>query len=269
MKSASTIQERLEDLRKENHLSLEELSDRTGISSSTLSNYETDEYKSINHDYLIKLADFYGVSLDYLFCLTENKKESNSEISELRLSDEVIDLLKSGRINSRLLSEIISHKDFAHFLADAEIYVDGIAAMRIKDLNAMLDGLRYDVMARNGTTDSDHYLETLEKAQIDEDDYFCHITHGTMDGILRDIRRSHEKDIENMPNTGTTAQNIMKDAALLAKKGGTPEEYLCQILCTALGVDFSKLPDDLRQSVQKLVRRSPSLKQLPHKGKRW
>lgn len=176
MKSASTIQERLEDLRKENHLSLEELSERTGISSSTLSNYETNEYKSINHDYLVKLAHFYGVSLDYLFCLTENIKESNSEISELRISEDMVELLKSGRVNNRQLCEIVSHQEFARFLADAEIYVDGIATMRIKDLNLMLDGLRNDLMKRNGVAESDHYLDTLESTQIDEDDYFCHVT---------------------------------------------------------------------------------------------
>ena len=40
-------------------------------------------------------------------------------------------LLKSGRINNRLLCELATHKDFIKFLADIEIYVDGIATMQI------------------------------------------------------------------------------------------------------------------------------------------
>ena len=43
------------------------------------------------------------------------------------LNYEMVALLKSGRINNRLLCELATHKDFIKFLADIEIYVDGIA----------------------------------------------------------------------------------------------------------------------------------------------
>ena len=65
-----SIQERLWELRKDKGLNLEELSKLTGISKSALGNYEKEDYKEINHGNLILLADFYGVSLDYLFCRT-------------------------------------------------------------------------------------------------------------------------------------------------------------------------------------------------------
>ena len=53
--------------------------------------------------------------------------EINTPLRELHLSDEMVALLKSGRINNRLLCELATHKDFIKFLADIEIYVDGIA----------------------------------------------------------------------------------------------------------------------------------------------
>ena len=67
MKGATTIQERLKDLRVERHLKLEELEAATGISSSALGSYENDKNnnKEINHGSLLKLAKFYGVSVDY------------------------------------------------------------------------------------------------------------------------------------------------------------------------------------------------------------
>ena len=65
MKSRITIQERLKDLRKEKNLYLEQLAQLTGISKSALGSYETDDYKEINHNNLVILADFYGVSVDY------------------------------------------------------------------------------------------------------------------------------------------------------------------------------------------------------------
>ena len=74
MKSRLTIQERLWELRKDRGLNLGELAELTGISKSALGSYETEDYKEINHSNLVTLADFYGVSIDYLLCRTENRK---------------------------------------------------------------------------------------------------------------------------------------------------------------------------------------------------
>ena len=123
MKDHVSLQEHLKDLRVEKGLKLEELAEKTGISKSALASYENEENrnKEINHGNLILLADFYGVSLDYLFCRTENRAEINTPLRELHLSDEMVALLKSGRINNRLLCELATHKDFIKFLADIEI----------------------------------------------------------------------------------------------------------------------------------------------------
>ena len=98
MKGATSIQERLWELRKDKGLNLEELSELTGISKSALGNYEKEDYKEINHGNLILLADFYGVSLDYLFCRTENRAEINTPLRELHLSDEMAAPAKTTRI---------------------------------------------------------------------------------------------------------------------------------------------------------------------------
>ena len=100
MKGATSIQERLWELRKDKGLNLEELSKLTGISKSALGSYEKEDYKEINHGNLITLADFYEVSVDYLLCRTENKEQINTPLTELHLNDEMVALLKSGRINT-------------------------------------------------------------------------------------------------------------------------------------------------------------------------
>lgn len=93
--------------------------------------YETDEYKDISHTSIVVLAKFYGVSTDYLLGMTENKNHPNADLTELHLSDEMIALLESSYINTRLLFEMAAHLDFVKLLEDIEIYVDGIAAMQI------------------------------------------------------------------------------------------------------------------------------------------
>ena len=82
MKTRISVQERLKDLRVEQGLNLEELAQKTGISKSALGSYENDndEYKEINHGSLLKLADFYQVSVDYLLGLTNNRKYENTPI---------------------------------------------------------------------------------------------------------------------------------------------------------------------------------------------
>lgn len=104
MKTRISVQERLKDLRVERGLNLEELAQETGISKSALGSYENDndEYKEINHGSLLKLADFYQVSVDYLLGLTNNRKYENTPIEELHLSDEVVELLKSERLSKSL-----------------------------------------------------------------------------------------------------------------------------------------------------------------------
>ena len=112
MNGATTIQERLKDLRLNKGLKLEELAEQTGISKSALGSYEKDDYKEINHGNLILLADFYGVSLDYLFCRTENMAQlkamyKNDWESLVGLCDEFLYLGGNEQGTHKYVSELI------------------------------------------------------------------------------------------------------------------------------------------------------------------
>lgn len=96
----------------------------------------------IPHTAIIKLADFFGVSADFLMGRTENRSMENMEISELHLTDDALHLLWEQKINTRLLSEIMTHENFCKLMVDAEIYVDGLADMQIQNLNFAVDTVR-------------------------------------------------------------------------------------------------------------------------------
>ena len=70
---ALSIQERIKDLHIEYKLTLEQLAEQTGLSKSALGSYENDKFKDISHYALIKLANFYNVSVDYLLGHIETK----------------------------------------------------------------------------------------------------------------------------------------------------------------------------------------------------
>ncbi len=59
--------------------------------------YESDETKEISHINIVTLAKFYGVTTDYLLGLTENRNPANTELSELHLQDETIEILRNGK----------------------------------------------------------------------------------------------------------------------------------------------------------------------------
>ena len=107
-----TIQERMKDLRVARGLTLEQLAAETGLSKSALGNYEENEQKDISPYSIEVLADYYGVSPDYLTGRTEIKNRPNAELHELHLSEGAMDILKSGTINNRLLCELMTHPDF-------------------------------------------------------------------------------------------------------------------------------------------------------------
>ena len=221
MKKATTIQERLWELRKDKGLNLEELAQLTQISKSALASYESNEYKEINHANLITLADFYGVFIDYLLCRTDNREQVNTPLTELHLSDEMVALLKSGRINNRLLCELATHKDFIKFLTDIEVYVDRLASMQIQNLNSLVDTVRHEIIKRYHPGEDDPHLRILQAAHIEDNEYFSHMIQDDISVSIRDIRATHKSDSESAPQT-TIAEELKQDLEDVANFKGKP-----------------------------------------------
>ena len=232
--------ERIKDLRVEKHLTLEQLAELTELSSSAIGKYESGEYKDISAFAIAKLADKLGVSTDYLLRRTENKNHPNTELDALHLSDATVDVLKDGRFNHRLLSELICHKDFRRLMLDAEIYVDRIADMRIKDMNTILEATRKMILMEHGENSDDLYLHTLQAAQIQEEAYFGHLVANNLNAILSDIREEHKTD-------ALTADDELSVAAVQERLEkavhfeGSSEEKKARSFLAAFGIDYDKL----------------------------
>lgn len=243
MRISLTIPERLKDLRTERGLDIAEVAKATGISSSALSNYENDEGKDISHRAILALARFYGVSADYLLGLTETKNHPNADLDDLHLSDDVIGLLKSGRINNRLLCELAGHEDFQRLMVDMEIYVDRIANMRILDLNTLLAAERKTVMEKMNLDSNDVNMRALELAQIDGDEYFAHVIYDDLRPILRDIREAHKADTTTA-DTDSPAEDAIRQIEDVVSGEGSAQEKQVRILLSQLGIDYDALTKD-------------------------
>ena len=259
MQPKLTIQERLKDLRVERGLTLEQLSAETGISKSALGKYEADDFKDISPFSMVALAKFYGVSTDYLLGLTEQKNHPNTELEALHLGDDAIEVLRTGKFNHRLLSELICHKDFQRFMLDTEIYVDRIADMRVNDMNAVLEAVRQMTLMKNGGEENDLHLRTLEVAQIREDEYFGSLIAGDLKDILRDIRSEHRPDTMTADETSlaATMQGQLQDAMNFE---GSSEEKKAKALLATLGIDYDAITMEQFVNLIEVLKLSKHLK---------
>ena len=262
-----TIGERLKDLRVERKLTLEQLAAEVGISKSALGKYESDNGKDISPYSILLLADYYGVSCDYLMGRTETKNHPNTALHELHLSDASIDVLKMGKFNHRLLSELICHKDFQRFMLDAEIYVDRIADMRVNDMNAVLEAVRQMALMKNGGEENDLHLRTLEVAQIREDEYFGSLIADDLKGILRDIRNEHRPDTMTADETSlvATVQGQLQDG--MNFEGSSEEKQVRSFLAT-FGIDYDKLSKEQFVTLIEILKLSKYMKSpISQRGK--
>lgn len=94
------------------------------IPASQLTRIENQDIKSIGHELLIKFADYFGVSTDYLLGRTNIRTKKNVDLDQLGLSHKALVRLLSGKINMQLLSRMIEHKYFLSLMDYAEAYFE-------------------------------------------------------------------------------------------------------------------------------------------------
>lgn len=268
MNAKLTIQERLKDLRvNDRGLTLEQLAEATGLARSTLGNYEANDYKDISPFNIVILARFYGVSTDYLLGLAEQKNHPDAEVLDLHLSDEVIDILRSGKFNNRLLCEIIAHNKFRRLLVDIEVYVDRIASMQIDNLNAIAATARAEVLSKENPDENDLYLRTLEAAYIQENNFFTHIVHEDIDAIIADIRDAHKKD-KTTAESQTTAAKLKQAIEDAVQCEGSDQEKQMRIYCNLLDIPYDDMPPEEFDAVLRWLRRSKVLQSVAARSMR-
>ena len=222
---ALTIQERLKDLPVERGLTLEQLAEKTHLSKSALGSYEAEDFKDISHYALIELAKFYEVTVDYLPGRSLTKNHPNADLADLRLSDDMIELLKSGRIDNSLLCELAAHPDFPRLMADLEIYVNGVAVKQVQTANA-------------------------------DDDSFCrYVIQQDINKIAFDLREAHKNDFFSVPEDNPL-EDFLQTAEETAREDSDPEQAAMMFICKRLKLNYKKLSEEEKKWLKKIAQKS-------------
>lgn len=263
-----SIQERLKDLRVQRGLTLEQLAEQTNLSKSALGSYEADDFKDISHYALIKLAKFYGVTTDYLLGLSEMKRHPNADLADLRLSDGMIDLLKSGQVDNALLCELAAHPDFIKLMADLEIYVNGTAVKQVQSANAIVDAMSAMIMKQHNPGLTDPQLRQLIAAHIDDDSFCRYIIQQDIDEIAASLREAHREDFFSVPEDNPL-KGLLEAATEITNPDSDPEQASLAFICKRLRLNFKKLSGEEKKWLKKIAQKSDLLKKpTPQRGRK-
>ena len=263
-----SIQERLKDLRVERGLTLEQLEEQVNLSKSALGSYEAKDFKDISHYAIIKLAKFYGVTADYLLGLSQTKNHPNADLADLRLSDDMIELLKSGWVDNSLLCELAAHPDFPRLMADLEIYVNGVAGKQVQSANAIVDAVSATIMKQHNPGLTDPQLRQLIAAHIDDDSFCRYVIQQDINSIALDLREAHRDDFFSVPED-TPLKGLLQAADEVAREDSDPEQASLAFICKRLRLNYKKLSEEEKKWLKKISEKSDLLKNPnPQRGKR-
>lgn len=133
-----TIGQRLAELREQRGLTREELAERVGVSTSTLSRLESGQIQKFSDEVLTALVREFGVSTDFLLGLTNIPDRMNYDIGELGLTALAAQNLYTGKVSSEVVSRMLEHPKFALLTAMIAQYFDDTLAAGVAVQNQIL-----------------------------------------------------------------------------------------------------------------------------------
>ena len=133
------IARRITELREEHDWKKTELARRLGISHSQVSRIESGETETLSSDILIRLAEVFDVSADYLLGLTDVRTKKNLDVAQLGISEEAAIQLANGKLDLEMLSRLLEHKEFAKVLFLMRAYLDNRLEIGNMARNEMID----------------------------------------------------------------------------------------------------------------------------------
>lgn len=174
------VHEKIGDLRIEKGLTKKQVSEDLGIPASQLTRIENEDIKSIGHELVIKFADYFGVSTDYLLGKTSVRAKKNVELDELGLSHKALVTLLSGKVNMQLLSRIIEHRYFISLMDYAEAYFESAHEEGFLTRNSVID---------LATTDISEYMKANPSQANDGRKDIRHLNAQKVTGTEADLEK--------------------------------------------------------------------------------
>ncbi len=153
-----TVRQRIQELIKERKITQAELAAEIGMAESSLSRFLSEKTDKIGDEYIIKIADFLGVSTDFILGQTDFPERRNYDIGELSLSYKAAMALYTRAVDTDVVNRILENPQFPEITRMISRYFKDTIAEGFAVQNAMWDTLQQ----LTGTADTSHLANPQE-----------------------------------------------------------------------------------------------------------
>lgn len=225
-----TIASRVKELREGKHWNQTELAKRIGVNRSQITRLESGETKSINFDQLVSLAKVFGVTTDYLLCVSDTPHAQFGMIDKLGLSETAARNLASGSVDRDIVNRLLENKEFGTLCFYIRIYLDDSVTDGYLGRNELLDfganSLRQFIREHpDKKGDAAQTIQLLKSQKITADEVNTEKIGKSFQKILSDMRTEiREKKPTTPTMTHVTLEAIQTEIAGKAPSEVTPDD---------------------------------------------
>lgn len=210
--------QRIADLCKDYGISQKELAEKIGLSAPQLSRIISGKTSTINSDALIKMAETFKVSTDYILGLSSISVRKSYDISQLGLSENAVKGMITGTTDVEMLNRLLENPKLPQLLNLIRIYFEDTAVLGIKSRNDMINMATMslsELMQQNPAqkAEAKHDIRLLNAQKLGEHEAEIERMKNIFMSILRDIKS--DIDTQQMPSPDINAemfQNILTSA---------------------------------------------------------
>lgn len=192
------VRERIQDLMKKLNLTQSELAKRIDIAESTLSRFISGRTDKLGNESIMRIAEIFNVSTDFLLGITDEPDRKNYDVSELSLSVEAARNLYTGRVNADVVNRLLTDPHFAEATYLISRYMNEELAAGFAVQNQLYDSV---ALLMNGNKQAVYDISALKTPLYQAD--LSAIQRQLM-AAVKEIRKDAGSEIEQ-------AQKIQKN----------------------------------------------------------
>ena len=241
-----SLQERLRELREEHgYSSRQKLADAIGVDRTRYGRIENGTTKTISSDVLVKLAELYNVSTDYILGISNTPEKTYYDIEELGLSVDAAKNLYSGKVDARVVNCLLLNNKFALATKMMATYFSDSVANLLAAHNEILDS-SYDFLAfniENGTIPNDDDIKNLKKqiksTKIPANKYEFNNIEKMLSAAVKEIHSDVQNEIKDYIEARTllsheVIESVKNEAALIPNLNELPKKQKQEIITASV-----------------------------------
>lgn len=258
MKDTTIHGERIEELRKGRKITQEELAKRIGISKSQLSRIENGDTKTLSSNLLIRLADEFDVSTDYILGRSNVQSRRNYDVSSLGLSEKAIQQLVTKRVNVQVVNCLLEHKTFPYLTRLIYTYFADITARGIQSSNDVLQ-FGYNLLSNMELADPKQKAErnrdlmAIRSQMHKPNDADLEEIKKVFLSILKDVKKDLNEQSEKQAAADREVIRRIQEETMKLGLGNADLDAIVEIVADTVG-DMTKLDDKAKQRLSEMFK---------------